>query len=127
MLIKSMSRLQIITSVKIDEMNPARADFDLIHHRAIQYGLRMMFLRDEGKEREVLSEERCEYPTVITIHSVISDDGLGAVATGDADEWTSRIRRIIFIFAAGRFITFFGGRIILGIIIFGIEVEGNSH
>jgi hypothetical protein len=43
MLIKSMSRLQITTSVKLSEMNPARADFDLIHDRAIQYGLRMMF------------------------------------------------------------------------------------
>ena len=43
-----------------------------------------------------LSKQRCEDPSVVSINSVICHDGITLTATGNAEEWSRGICRIIF-------------------------------
>src|SRR4051812_22963965 len=47
--------------------------------------------------REINSpEERCEDPLVMSLDTVIGDDGIVTTAAGDADKLSGRIRRTVF-------------------------------
>ena len=61
--------------------------------------LKLRCLETSVMNKRASPEVWSEDPSIMTFDTVVGNDGVATTATGDADEWPSRVRSVIF--AAG--------------------------